>query len=120
METKQLTFEDAKRMREDLEGKALLNPSVPEEDEMRLNRQVLNMYRLFVGRLRTGCKVSTPDLFETCLQYSARLNELRWSLIPLGWCIDMVAGGEKGVNYFSLVKLEDSTYYKKWLKKHKQ
>jgi len=124
----QLTFEDARKIRQDLEGKALLNPSVPEEDEMRLSRQVLSMYRLFVGRLRTGCLVCTTDLFETGCQYGARLNELRQALIPMGWCIDcldkVVYGPKlkpiKGLNYYSIVKLEDSTYYKKWLKKHRQ
>lgn len=116
----QLTFEDARKIRKDLEATALLNPSVPEEDEMRLTRQVLSMYRLFAARLHTGCLVSTTDLRELAAQYSARLNELRWSLIPLGWCIDMVKIGAKGVNHFSLVRLEESTYYKKWLKKHRQ
>ena len=115
----QLTFEDARKIRQDLEGKALLNPSVPAEDEMRLNKQTLTMYRMFVGRLLTGCKVSTIDLFEYGCQYSARLNELRRGLMDNGWCIDCIYGA-KGVNYFSLVKLADSTYYKKWLKKHKQ
>jgi hypothetical protein len=116
----QLTFEDARKIQKDLEGAALLNPSVPEEEELRLTKQVLKMYRLFCGRLHTGCKVSTIDLIEIGCQYSARLLELRQALIPLGWCIDMVKSGDKGVNHFSLVKLEDSTYYKKWLKKHQQ
>jgi len=79
----------------------------------------VKMYRLFTGRLRTGCLVSIIDLFEICSQYSARLNELRWHLIPRGWCIDCL-GGKKGVNYFTLIRLEESEYHKKWLKKHQQ
>ena len=125
MPSEQGTFEDLRKAKSE---EILLNPSVPNEEEMRLSRQAHKMYRLFLGRLQTGCLVSTIDMFECGSQYSARLFEIRQRLIELGWCIDMVThtpSGRKvlktaGINYYSIVPLADSEYYKKWQEKHRQ
>jgi hypothetical protein len=90
----------------------LLNPSVPDAEQLRLSRQGHRMYRLFAASHKMGTKVSTESLMEIACQYSARLNELRHALIPLGWCIDMVRKGSGGNNYFKLVRLGESSYYK--------
>jgi hypothetical protein len=89
----------------------LLNPMVPDEDALRLTRQGNKMYRLFAGRFRTGCKVSTMDLREICCMYQTRLHELRRALIKMGWCIDLIKKGPGGNNWYSLVRLGDSTFY---------
>jgi len=89
----------------------LLNPSVPVEDELRLSRQANKMYGLFRIRQRIGLCVSTIDLEEIGNQYQARLYEVRRALIPLGWCIDLVRKGQGGINYYKLVRVEDSKFY---------
>jgi len=91
----------------------LLNPSVPEADELRLGRQVEKMYSLFVERRKAGLTVSNTELAKIGFVYQARLYELRRALIPHGWCIDLVRKSEGGVNCYSLVPLEDSTFYAK-------
>jgi len=91
----------------------LLNPSVPEIDELRLARQSQRMYRLFVSRYRSGLSVSTMDLTIIGAQYNARLYELRRALIPRGWCIDLVRRSENGIAYYKIVRLDESEFYKK-------
>ena len=89
----------------------LLNPSVPDEDVLRLSRQANKMYGLFRIRHRVGLCVSTIDLERIGNQYQARLYEVRRALIPLGWCIDLARKGTGGVNYYKLVRLEESVFY---------
>jgi len=89
----------------------LLNPSVKAEDELRLSWQATMMFHLFKSRSRIGQPVSTADLMEIGNQYQARLYELRRALINIGLCIDRVKKGEGGINYYSLVNLENSTFY---------
>lgn len=98
---------------EQLTFEILLNPSVPEINELRLVRQSQRMYRLFVSRYRTSLPVSTSDLTTIGAQYNARLYELRRALIPLGWCIDLVKRSETGVRYYKIVRLAESEFYKK-------
>ncbi len=90
-----------------------LNPSVKEKDELRLSRQAMEMYELFLARDRMGLLVSTNDLDAIGDQYQARLYEVRRALISKGLCIDLVKKGEGGVNYYKLVNLEQSTFFSK-------
>ena len=78
---------------------------------MRLSRQGWRMYRLFAANHKIGLCVSTIDLGGIGNQYQARLSEVRRALIPLGWCIDLVRKGVGGVNYYKLVRLQESTFY---------
>jgi len=89
----------------------LLNPSVPEADELRLSRQVEEMYCLFVEAKKAGLPVPNTELAKIGLLYQSRLYELRRALIPCGWCIDLVQKTESGLNYYALVRLEQSTFY---------
>ena len=89
----------------------LLNPSVPAEAELRLSRQVEVMYRLFVHHHRFGVPVSNAELMQIGCQYNARLYELRRALIPVGWCIDFVGKGERGLCFYKLVRLGESQFY---------
>jgi hypothetical protein len=91
----------------------LLNPSVEVEDERRLSRQAREMYLLFVARYRIGLVVSTSDLREIAAQYNARLYEVRRALVARGLCIDLVRKGMGGQNYYAIVALAESTFYKK-------
>jgi len=89
----------------------LLNPSVLVEDELRLEGQAMEMWKLFKVRDKIGLPVSTADLMEIGDQYQARLYELRRQLINIGLCIDLVKKGKGGINYYALVNLENSTFY---------
>jgi len=94
-----------------LSFEVLLNSSVPAEAELRLSQQVERMYGLFVHHHRFGVPVSNAELMQIGCQYNARLYELRRALIPCGWCIDLVRKTESGVNYYGLVRLEQSQFY---------
>lgn len=114
-------------MHEQLTRDILLNPSVHELDEERLERHVRSMYLLFWARHVSGILVSTLDLQEYGkAQYNARLSELRQALMPFGQCIDKVPreerpeAAQKGIHYYKLVPLSESTYYKEWLRKQDQ
>ena len=93
-------------------NEVLLNPSVKVEDELRLSQQAMKMWKLFKVRDKIGLPVSTADLMEIGDQYQARLFELRRQLINIGLCIDLVKKGEGGINYYALVSLENSTFYR--------
>jgi len=88
-----------------------LNPSVQEADELMLSRQVKEMYRLFVEAKKAGLTVPNTELAKIGFMYSARLYEQRLALIPYELCIDLVRKTENGVNYYSLVLLEQSQFY---------
>lgn len=89
-----------------------LNPSVETEDEDRLHTQARDMRSLFFFRSRIFLPVSTIDLIDIGGQYNARLFELRRWLIKRELCIDLVRKGKGGVNYYVLVPLKHSSYYK--------
>lgn len=93
----------------------LLNPSVEEIDEARLEEHLWALWRLFrVRHLGETKLVSTVDLIKYGkAQYNARLWELRRGLIKQGWCIDLIKRGDNGVHYYKLVRNEDSTFYKR-------
>jgi len=91
----------------------LLNPSVPQADELRLSRQVEEMYRLFVEAQKAGVPVANTELARIGLLYQSRLYELRRALIPLGWCIDLVGKTDGGVCFYQLVRVEESRFYAK-------
>lgn len=89
----------------------LLNPSVPVADELRLSRQVAEMYRVFVEAQKAGLPVPNIELAKIGLMYQSRLYDLRRALIPQGWCIDLVQKTKSGMNYYSLVRLDQSRFY---------
>ena len=92
----------------------LLNPSVDEIDEARLEEHLWALYRLFRGRHSVGRPVSTLDLIKFGkAQYNARLWELRRGLAKQGWCIDLTKRGDKGVHYYELVRNENSDFYRR-------
>jgi hypothetical protein len=90
----------------------LLNPSVEAGDEQRLSAQARRILTLFRTRHGLGLEVSTIDLQHIGLQYNARLYEVRRFLIRRGECIDLIRNGEGGVNYYKIVPLEKSEFYK--------
>jgi hypothetical protein len=115
---RQLTFKDLQ-----------VNSSVKAGDEDRLAGQAAAIGRLFEARQRDGLLVSTLDLMGIFddgsgwnkAQYQARLYEFRRFLIPRGSCIDrlrkaelpaeLAANRRKGVNYYKLRPLADSTFF---------
>ena len=94
---------------------APLNPSVEVEDEERLFKHDTRLWNLFWSRLRIGIiVVSTIDLIDYGKgQYQARLSEVRRTMIPMGYCIDLVKRGRRGVNYYAIVPNERSSFYAK-------
>ena len=98
-----------------------LNPSVPIEDEDRVEAQDKKMRRLFFAHHKIGLFVSTIDLAEIGDQYQARLYELRRALIEHDLCIDRLLRDElskelaerskKGIHYYHLVPLSKSRFY---------
>lgn len=100
---------------------APLNPSVEEEDELRLLKHCQSLWNLFWSRLQIGIiVVSTIDLEEYGkAQYQARLYEVRRAMIPRGYCVDLVRRGRGGVNYYAIVPIENSTFYAKLKKEGK-
>lgn len=93
-------------------AEVLLNPSVPVEDELRLSRQAMAMWKLFRAHDKIGLPVSTGYLMAIADQYQARLYELRRALINIGLCIDCIGNIGGGIHYYALVNLENSTFYK--------
>ena len=97
----QLCFEDL-----------LLNPSVHSEDEGRLSRQAKGILGLFIRARQEGQLVANTDMMEIACQYSARLWEIRRYLVPHGFCVDLVRRGSTGLNWYSMIPLAESTFYK--------
>jgi len=90
----------------------LLNPSVPAEDEQRLTRQAEKILQIFVRARQQGRLVANTELVSLACQYSARLWEIRRYLVPHGFCVDLVRRGDNGLNWYSMVPLAESTFYK--------
>jgi hypothetical protein len=90
----------------------LLNPSVRPEDEQRLSRQAGRILRLFVRARQQGRLIATTDLIAVAGQYQARLYEVRRYLVPRGFCIDLTRRGKDGLNYYKMLPLCESTFYK--------
>lgn len=97
----QLTFDDL-----------LLNPSVESNDEYRLSRQAERIVRLFVKARHGGRMVSNTELMEVARQYQARLFEVRRFLTAYGFCIDLVRREANGLNYYCMVPIDESTFYR--------
>jgi len=97
----QLCFEDL-----------LLNPSVHSEDEGRLSRQAKGILELFLEGRQKGRLVSTAELADIGLQYSARVHEVRRYLVPRGFCVDLLKRGPGGMNWYAMVPLAESNFYK--------
>ena len=93
-------------------GDLLLNPSVPEQDEARLSRQAEAILQLFVRARQQGRLVANTHMMEIACQYSARLWEIRRYLVPNGFCIDLLKRGDNGLNWYAMVPLRESTFYK--------
>jgi len=90
----------------------LLNPSVQAEDEQRLTQQAKKILQIFVRARQEGRLVANTQLMSLACQYSARLWEIRRYLVPNGFCIDLVRRGEGGINYYSMLPLSESLFYK--------
>ena len=97
----------------------LLNPSVKPEDERRLSRQARDIWSLFRFKRRLALKVSNADMQEIAMQYNARVNEVRHALCKTGWMIDLVHG-ENGLNFYEIVSLDNSSFWKKIIEKGEQ
>ncbi len=93
-------------------GQLMLNPSVQPGDERRLTRLSREMLKLFREAYRKGQHVSTSQLVEVSAQYQSRIWELRRWLVPMGWCIDLTKRGKSGENWYAVVRLDKSTFYK--------
>lgn len=89
-----------------------LNPSVPKVDESRLSRQAHQVLELFRNAHRKGQPVSTVELMEISAQYGSRLFEVRRFLVRTGWCIDCTKRTKTGVNYYRVVPLAKSEFYR--------
>jgi hypothetical protein len=89
-----------------------LNSSVRKQDESRLSRQAHQVLEFFRTAYRKGQPVSTIDLVKISSQYNARVHEVRHFLIPLGWCIDCTKRTKSGVNYYRVVSLTKSEFYR--------
>lgn len=92
----------------------LLNPSVKDEDIERLHKQAQEIYH----RLENGI-LTTGDANGIACQYSARINEIRHALVKHGRMIDCVPG-DGGNNFFKIVPLNVSTFWKYVIKKSEQ
>ena len=92
----------------------LLNPSVKDEDIERLSAQAQEIYR----RLEKGI-LTTGDANSIACQYSARINEIRHALVKHNQMIDCVPG-DGGNNYFKIVPLNESTFWKYVIRKGQQ
>lgn len=92
----------------------LLNPSVETADEKRLSRQCREILSLFrYKNFRLYLPVTTTDLMEIAGQYQARLGEVRrWLIKYENCCIDLIEKGKGGVNYYRIVPLDESEFYK--------
>lgn len=91
-----------------------LNSSVKPEDEERLSRQardILSYFRYMNFRLKLD--VSTADLRDKACQYNSRINEIRRYLVKYkNQCIDLVKKGKNGLNFYRIVPIEQSEFYK--------
>ena len=90
-----------------------LNPSVAREDEPRLSGQAQRMLQLFLRARDRGEEISTLQLAEVGLQPQARLYECRRFLVRRGLCIDLVARGRDGVNWYAIRPLAKSEFYRR-------
>lgn len=79
----------------------LLNPSVAEEDELRLSRQAIKIYKLL-----TVHRVSNVEMAEIALKYTCRVSEIRQALERFGQTIKATRG-EGGLWFYSIVNLEN-------------
>lgn len=100
LQTAQLTFDDL-----------LLNPSVQPQDEGRLNRQAEAILRLFLHARRDNRLVTNTELMAIGRQYQARLYEVRRFLVPQGFCIDLIKRDGDGLCYYSMIPIDESTFY---------
>lgn len=91
----------------------MLNPSVEKADEKRLTQLSRQMLRVFREAYRKNRHVSTSELVAISAQYNSRVWEIRRWLVGQGFCIDLVKRGQNGENYYSVVRIESSTFYKK-------
>ena len=91
----------------------LVNSTVPPDDELRLSRQAEKMLQLFVLAYRVGRDVSNGELREIGQQHNARLFEVRRYLVSRGFCIDLIRRGPGGVNFYRLLPIEKSDFYRK-------
>jgi len=97
---------------EQLNFQILLNPSVPESDELRLSRQGYRIYKIFADAHRSNRLVANTELVQVGLGYGGRIFELRRALIPLGWCVDLIRKGGNGLNYYAMIRLAESEFYR--------
>ncbi len=93
-------------------GELMLNPSVARGDEKRLTNLSRQMLRLFREAYRKGQTVSTSQLVQISAQYNSRVWEIRRWLVPQGFCIDLVKRGKGGENFYSVVRIDESVFYK--------
>jgi hypothetical protein len=88
-----------------------LNSSIESKDEIRLSGQAERILRLFIVARRDNRLVSNTALMAIGRQYQARLFEVRRFLVKHGFCIDLVKRNGNGVNYYSMVSVDKSTFY---------
>lgn len=86
----------------------LVNPSVGAAEEPRLSKQNRAIFRLFSG----GRSVSNVQLAQVARQYNARLWELRRALVRTGFCIDLISKTRRGLCFYKLVPVEQSSFYR--------
>jgi hypothetical protein len=90
----------------------MLNASVEKADESRLSTQGRKVLALFREAYRKGQTVSTAQLMEISAQYQGRVYECRRWLVGQGYCIDLVKRGKDGLNFYAVVPLAKSEFYK--------
>lgn len=83
----------------------LLNPSVAEEDELRLSRQNMRIYRRLCNKFLGP--PSNVELAEMALKYTSRISDIRAALKPFGLTVAIVKKAEGGLNYYDIVNLND-------------
>lgn len=93
-------------------GELMLNPSVERGDEKRLTNLSRQMLRLFRDAFRKNQTVSTSQLVQISAQYNSRVWEIRRWLVPQGFCVDLVKRGKGGDNFYAVVRIEKSEFYR--------
>ena len=81
----------------------LVNPSVEPEDELRLSRQAMRIYKMF----RFFGKVSNVMMADVAKQYNARIYEIRKALEPFGRTVKLVEKHPNGLNFYKIANLEN-------------
>ena len=102
-----------------------VNPSVKPEDELRLSRQALEVYKMLRWKPMWTSDLILPSgvvciycswhfkpdqLTHINCQYLARLYEIRQALMPLGLTVDLTEEGESGNNKYEIVEFKGSRY----------